>query len=79
MPKIATLDVKNILQTPELPNGCEITSLTILINHLGFDVDKLTMADKLLDKVKPYTDANPYKENAGDPAMRSNPTAVMLQ
>ncbi|HHX54197.1 MAG TPA: C39 family peptidase [Clostridiales bacterium] len=67
MPKIATLDVKNILQTPELPNGCEITSLTILINHLGFDVDKLTMADKLLDKVKPYTDANPYKENAGDP------------
>ena len=67
MPKIATLDVKNILQTPELPNGCEITSLTILLNHLGFDVDKLTMSDKLLDKVVPYTDANPYKENAGNP------------
>ncbi|NLZ37139.1 MAG: C39 family peptidase [Clostridiales bacterium] len=67
IPKISTLDVKNVLQIPELPNGCEITSLTILINHLGFDVDKLTMADKLLDKVKPYTDANPYNENAGDP------------
>ncbi|MCD7730342.1 MAG: C39 family peptidase [Oscillospiraceae bacterium] len=39
-----------ILQNPELPTGCEITSLTMLLNYLGFDVDKLTMADKYLPK-----------------------------
>lgn len=33
-----------VLQEPELPSGCEITSLTETLNYLGFDVDKMTMA-----------------------------------
>lgn len=37
------LEVKNIQQLPELPSGCEITSTTIVLNYLGFDVDKLTL------------------------------------
>lgn len=37
------LDVKNILQNPELPTGCEITSATILLNYYGFNVDKMEM------------------------------------
>lgn len=39
------LDVKNIQQLPDLPSGCEITSTTIVLNYLGFDVDKLTLID----------------------------------
>lgn len=42
------LDVANINQNPELPTGCEVTSLTIVLNYLGYDVDKLTMADLFL-------------------------------
>jgi uncharacterized protein YvpB len=42
------LAVDNIMQEPELPTGCEITALTIVLNYLGYDVDKLTMADKYL-------------------------------
>ena len=39
-----------ILQNPELPSGCEITSLTMLLNYIGFDADKLDMADNYLPK-----------------------------
>ena len=67
MPNSAGLDVKNILQTPELPNGCEVTSLAIVLNYLGFNADKVSLSDNLLAKKVPYTDANPAKENAGNP------------
>ena len=67
MPKAKSLDVKNIMQTPELPNGCEITSLAIVLNYLGFNADKVSLSDNLLPKAVPYTDANPAKENAGNP------------
>lgn len=42
------LSVNNILQNPELPTGCEVTSLTIVLNHLGFNVDKCYMVDHYL-------------------------------
>ena len=29
------IPVRNILQNPELPTGCECVSLTILLGHLG--------------------------------------------
>ena len=44
------LDVKNILQNPELPNGCEITSLSIVLNYKGYSVDKCDMSDNYLPK-----------------------------
>lgn len=44
------LDVKNILQNPELPNGCEITSLSIVLNYKGYNVDKCDMSDNYLPK-----------------------------
>ena len=31
-------------QMPELPTGCEITSLTMVLNYYGYSVDKMTMA-----------------------------------
>ncbi len=49
------LDVCAILQNPELPTGCEITSLTMALNYAGFDVDKLTMADDYLICADAYT------------------------
>lgn len=44
------LDVNCILQKPELPTGCEVTSLTIVLNYLGFDIDKTTLSDIFLPK-----------------------------
>ena len=44
------LPVSNILQNPELPNGCEITSLTICLNYKGYAVDKCVMSDNYLPK-----------------------------
>lgn len=44
------LDYICVKQTPELPTGCEVTSLTSVLNYYGFNVDKLTMADVYLEK-----------------------------
>ncbi len=42
------IDMENILQNPELPVGCEITSLTILLRYYGFDAEKTDMAKNYL-------------------------------
>ena len=44
------LPVPLIMQNPELPNGCEVTSLTEVMNYKGYGVDKCTMADYYLPK-----------------------------
>lgn len=61
------LDVNNIYQSPQLPNGCEITSATIVLNYWGFDVDKVTMADVYLPKQYPYYQADPEVAYMGNP------------
>lgn len=52
--------VTNILQCPELPTGCETTALTILLNHMGYGVDKLTLARQYLPKLDFYWDGDVY-------------------
>ena len=42
------IDMENILQMPELPVGCEITALTILLRHCGFDAEKTDLARNYL-------------------------------
>jgi len=44
-----------IYQEPELPAGCEITSLTMLLNYLGFDIDKVDLCDNYLEQNYDYT------------------------
>lgn len=46
------LSIENIQQMPELPTGCEITSLTTVINYLDPDTkaDKLNLADNFLKR-----------------------------
>lgn len=42
------LDVPFVNQNPELPTGCEITSLTCVLLYWGFDIDKQTLAKNYL-------------------------------
>lgn len=72
------IDMANILQNPELPVGCEITALTILLNYYGFNAEKTDMAKNYLptSRGNPRTvDGKLYKDSfydyfIGDPFSR---------
>lgn len=71
------IDMENILQNPELPVGCEITALTIYLRYLGFDADKIDLAQNYLPKGgnAQYKDDLLYKDSffdyfIGDPFSR---------
>lgn len=61
------LDVPQILQKPELPNGCEITSLCEVLRFLGFDADKCDLADSYLPRSERWYGADPDLVYMGDP------------
>ncbi len=67
------LDVPVVMQKPELPHGCEITSLTAVLNYFGMNVSKLEMADNYLPKQNIRTvgnqrfGPNPNEAFAGNP------------
>lgn len=43
-------EVDTILQNPELPHGCEVTGLAILLSHYDIPADKCNLADEWLPK-----------------------------
>ena len=45
-------DFDIIEQYPELPTGCEITALTMVLNYYGYNVDKITMALDYMPRVQ---------------------------
>ena len=47
-----------LLQSPELPTGCEITAMTMALRYAGLDADKVTMATE-------YLPCQPYKLYTG--------------
>ncbi len=49
---IANLPVTCIRQNPELPQGCEVTSLAIAMNYKGYKIDKVDMARSYLPRVE---------------------------
>lgn len=53
------IDMENILQLPELPVGCEITALTILLRHCDFDAEKTDLAKNYL----PISWGNAHEED----------------
>lgn len=71
------LPVDTVLQEPELPNGCEVTSLASVLHYYGYEVDKTVLSDKYLPKLpfevkngKLYG-ADPYNAYAGEPRSRN--------
>lgn len=76
LPFEAKLEVENIPQNPELPNGCEITSAAIVLNYLGFSVDKVTLSNEYLPMGFPHWAVDPDEAFMGDPA---DPTSFYCQ
>lgn len=62
------LDVPIIKQNPELKYGCEVTSLTMVLEHAGIRTDKLKLADEL-----PKDDDPVKKTESGDITRWGNP------
>lgn len=68
------LNIPLINQLPELPRGCEVTSLAMILKYIGINVDKIELAEQVKKDLTPYyidTDnrihyGNPYDGFVGD-------------
>lgn len=61
------MEIVSIQQEPELPQGCEITSLAMVLNYYKLDIDKVTLADSYLPKQNIEQGVNPNEYYIGDP------------
>lgn len=65
-PKMEPMDIPliNQMDAPRLYNGCEVSSLAMILNYQGYDVTKNELADKV--KQVPLTYDNGLKGNPND-------------
>lgn len=62
------IDFDILNQFPTLPTGCEVVSLTSVLNHYGFDVSMTTMADEYMPRSESaYYNINPHEYYIGTP------------
>ncbi|MDP4086768.1 MAG: C39 family peptidase [Bacillota bacterium] len=52
------LDLPSTSQYPQLPRGCEVTSLSMLLNAAGLKINKLELAEKVKKEKTPMTFSN---------------------
>jgi uncharacterized protein YvpB len=78
--KRVLLDVPYISQLPNLPRGCEVTALAMLLQHADVSVEKEELAEKVRKDPTPYTKkdgkiyfGNPYFGFVGDMYSFENP------
>ncbi len=64
-PKNFCLGVKNILQKPKLPNGCEVVSLAIVLNYFGYNIDPVTLYYDHMPNSN-YWSGNPWTTYVGE-------------
>ncbi|MBM7652270.1 C39 family peptidase [Neobacillus cucumis] len=62
--KIVINDVPHIQQMPELPRGCEVTSLAMLLQYAGVSVDKMSLAKEI--NTVPFRDQNGVHGNPNE-------------
>lgn len=74
------LDVPLVAQMPELPRGCEVTSLAMMLMDAGKSVSKMTLASQVRKDPTPYSKTNgqvyfgnPYSGFVGDMYTFSKP------
>ena len=72
-------NVPSLGQYPELFRGCEVTSLTMLLNYKGIKVNKLELAEKIIKEPFKFTlkddieyTGNPHQGFVGDIYSREN-------
>ena len=53
-PPSAMMEVPYLMQMPELPRGCEVTSLAILLLSQGIQTDKMELAERVKKDPTPY-------------------------
>lgn len=62
-------EVETVLQDPELPHGCEVTGLAMLLSYYGVEADKCELADTWLPKGA-WGQTDFRKAFVGDPRKR---------
>ncbi|MBS4174233.1 C39 family peptidase [Bacillus sp. FJAT-49736] len=66
-PSKKVLSARLVKQMPKLPRGCEVTSLSMLLDHAGVKVSNLTLAKKVKKDPTPYRVKSRKKVYFGNP------------